>query len=268
MKLSKVLIFLLVLFAICPAHATITQIQGASNFAAASSSVAVTVSSTVLGNLIVVHGMADTTGRTITITDNKGNTYTPYTGFNSINISGGGHASTDTIAYTIDAFGAVTSVTATDNSSDNMTVTAGEFNSTNGWPSNPRDKSSTNGQGGVTSFTTNSTATTTKASELLVGCALFVNDPGAVTPTGSFLLSSNGGLHNSRLQYMAYRVVSSTGTYAFTGTTANSTDPGTAILTFQDNPTPSGSRFVRFTVPESVRGVGHWAITDRERKRV
>lgn len=233
--MKRLLLFIPFLILAIPMSATIIQVQSVVNSTAAASTLSVTTTSTTNGNLILVFCMKQINAATLTITDNQSNTYTAYTGFNNINLTGGNHAETDIAAYTVDAHGGVTSVTCSGGAADNFFVSVTEANSTNGWPVNPTDKSATQYQGGVTSFSSTATATIAQASEFLWGIDQWTFDPGTITPTNSFVLGSKSALVNSRVQYQAYRIVTSAAAYTFTGTNTSSADSGSAILTFKDN---------------------------------
>lgn len=265
MKLSKILIFLLVLLGAYPARATITRAQTGVNGSAGS----VTITSSVLGDLITVQTCSGNASATFTISDNKGNTYTAFSGLANWDPSGGNHGETCWYGYTVDAFGAVTSVTI-GGGGGGQTESVGQFHSTNGWPANPTDKSSNHfvDSGGTTSFTSNSTASITQASELLIGVFFSrPQNPGAITQGGSWNLDVNSGLVGDLTLSTAYQIVSSIATYAYTGTNASAADESATIMTFKDNPAPAGSRFVRLQFPPNTYDAGRWAITDRERAR-
>lgn len=268
MKLSKILIFLLVLLGVCPARATITRTQLVGNTAASATSLPVTTAGTVIGHLIVAELSSQQGASALGISDNAGNTYTQFpTVFTGTNIWANNHASKDAIWYTIDAFGGVTTVTMTSPSTGDLFGVVGEYASTNGWPANPTDKFGAPNDATSTNWTSGTSSTTTRASELLWGAVVFLSaTPGTITPAAGWGTGVQQTI-GSRTLYFDDRFVAATSTYAFSGTSGNSQEFGAVLVTFFDNLAPSGSRFVRLPSPEHEFDVSHWAITDRERKR-
>jgi hypothetical protein len=262
MRIVKALF--LFLLAAYPVQATITRTQLVGNTAATASQVTVTIAATTAGHLIVAEFGARQALLTLGISDNKGNTYTQYPNVFGTNIWNGNHASTDAIWYTVDAFGGVTTVTMTNTGLPNDFGVVGEYASTNGWPINPQDVIGAVNNGTSSSWTSGTSPTTVQANELLWGALAFVAAPGAITPAAGWATGVSQTI-GSDTYFMDDRVVTSIGTYTFNGTSGNSVDFGAVMVTFKDNPPPSGSKFVRLDVPPEH--FDHWAITDRERTR-
>ncbi len=234
-----------------PAEATITRaVASAVNFNASSNTVTATISCAA-GNLATVFAATRNGGATLTITDSTivSNTWTGYPGF--VNIQFGNHSETELISYSVVAV-SFTSVTVTSTQgSAGMYLSVSCYHSTNGWPANPRDASAGPTIGtGVMSFSAGPTGTLSQASEVIYGCALFVFDPGAITPGNSFVTQTNSTYDssNSALEYTADKIVSATTAQTFAVTTANSVDSAPAVVTFKDNASAGGVTRLRGSV--------------------
>jgi hypothetical protein len=243
-RLSALLFFL----AAVPASATVTRVQlvGSTN-ASGGSSISTTISASTLGNLIVVawEGV-DANGSAITVRDNKGNVYSPYAGgwattncqtTDCFDLSGGSSNVDGVIYYTVDIYGGVTNITVNNTvASTYLVETVEESHSTTGWPSNPTDQTVTNPgySGGSTSWNSGTTGTTSVANELLFGIITTGTPGGTLTP--------GAGWGTPLLVVPTYylvddQIVSSTGTYSFTGTLGTSASNGALIATFKSGAT-------------------------------
>lgn len=192
-------------------------------------SVTSTAISTTTGNLIVV--LAGSAGQAFTgspVTDSGGHTWTPCPG--QVNFPGSGtrviqYYSANITGSASHTFTAATSV------SDDLTIVVYEFTDTT---TSVCDQSAGGGHDTeVTSHTSATTGTTTAAAELLVGGMATGDTFGAtVTGTNGWTVSNynNGGGTDVA---GAYRVVSSTGTYNYTATSATAARSSMSIGTYK-----------------------------------
>lgn len=242
--MKRILLFLaLLLLAPLTRAQTISRIQTPGNANASVETINVTVTSTTLGDLITVFGSTGGNSvSTFTITDNKGNVYTPVSGYANVDLSGGTHSETDWFGWTIDAFGAVTTVTVAHNAAGSSTFgSVGVYRSTTGWPVNPVDKIVTGSYAtSATSFTSGATATLSQSSEVAIGFIQFTFDPGSITPGGGFTARNTSAFLDSREHYFTDQIVSSTTALTLSATTGNSVDASAHVVTFKDNPGGGG----------------------------
>lgn len=256
--MTKKLLLAVILFQAAPCWGTITRTQLAGSTSTSTSAVAVTMSSTVAGHLIVCEMTTRSNGQTLGISDNKGNVYTAFPSVFTTNIWNNGHASTDQIWYTIDSFGAVTTITMTHTTGAANMGVCGEYSSTNGWPSNPRDAiGAVNSSGGLTTWTSGTSPSITQASELLWGCVAFVAAPGTITPGASWGVGVNETTGADTL-YCDDRIVTSISTYAYTGSYVNTVDRGAVMVTFKDNLNPPGAGIGGKAGMGGKAGIGYW----------
>lgn len=231
-----------------PIYAGKIQTAGAGTAGATVASLAVTIAATKAGSLLVV--TAASQAQTLTITDSAAQTYSTATS----QTSGTSHLYT---FYVSNSAAGVTSVTITPGANDRMTIIVTEYANIDAASS--LDKTSTNSQAAVTSWTSNSTATTTVATELLIGSAL---DPGHNNNTftaGSgwavTTAQSNSGGGSLLSSFQEDQFVTATGAYAATGTNTTSATIVSAIATFKITTPPSGFTIVnKATTIDSTPG--------------
>lgn len=192
-----------------------------------STSVTATIAPTKAGNTIIV--CAACNAGTLSITDSASQSYSTATTIT------GTVAQTSKIFYFPNTAAGVTSVTISSTSSTDLDLIVTEYSGI--LTASPLDKTSTNGQLASTSWTSNATATTTQGSELLIGSCMgnLHNTTTFTAGTGwtavATVLSTRGGA-NLEL-FMEDQVVSSTGTYAATGTTSQNDNEYASIATFK-----------------------------------
>ncbi|MEW5852531.1 MAG: hypothetical protein AB2A00_27340 [Myxococcota bacterium] len=133
--------------------------------------------------------------------------------------------------------------------------------------------------GSITSVTSNATATTTRAHELVIGVTGVegVTSDG-YTPTGGFTLDSQagttgGGANTNIAVFLTFKEVSTTGTQTSTGNLGTARDWAAAVATYKlvpnkvvisSNPSPlTAGVGEAFTLqPQSVKGVAMPPLTD------
>lgn len=193
------------------------------------STLVIPINATKAGDLIVV--TAASLASTLTITDSASQTYSTAT----TNTSTLTHLYTFYIANTA---AGVTSITITPSVNDRVVAIVTEYS--NVITSSPLDQTSTNNNTAVTSWTSNSTPSTTQAIELLVGSALDPLHNNDIFVAGSGWLATNTvngvGGGNTLTAFQEDQYVTSTGTYAATGTNGTSSTILAAIATFKLNP--------------------------------
>jgi len=216
------------------AIASVGQIGSTINSATSSAQIQITVgaSGVSAGDFIIVGAIADTDTETIvSVVDNAAGGSNTYQVDKTQNTAGG-----VTSCYIVSAIAtrALTNgklITITFSNDLDVGAAAWEFSgiTTSSW----LDKTAGQEYAFDTAWSSGSTAATTQASELLIGCA--ANDSGASgTPGGSFTEMIDTDITvASRGFYMEYRIVAATGTYAATGTWAAGSGGPAAIATYK-----------------------------------
>lgn len=188
-----------------------------------------------VGQLIVVFCGSDggATGNITSVTDSKGNTYTQVPGFNTAN--GGGTLDVDCwyAVVTTGHTGAAPTVSVNFNAAaTNMNAIVQIFNGFTGTPT--LDQSHTSDNTSSTTVTSNASAATVQAVELVVGGGVHASTVSAWTLGTGYtnLTSSDVG---ARSAAMESKVVSSTGAQTATFTLAAARVNMGGVLTFYDN---------------------------------
>jgi hypothetical protein len=191
-------------------------------------SLTVNINPTKAGSLLVVTAARE--AGALTVTDSASQSYSTATSQTSI-------VTQSYIFYVANSAAGVTSVTVntSPSSTDRMIIIVTEYASVS--ISSPLDKVSTNTNTAVTSWTSNATATTTQAIELLIGSAVATlhNNNTFVAGTGWTSINSIQGTGggNTMAAFQEEQYVTSTGTYAATGTNNVSDTILAAIATFK-----------------------------------
>jgi hypothetical protein len=170
------------------------------------------------------------------VTDDAGNTWSVAVSVHSAS----GDNQTSAIAYLVVPAGGLSGATVTITLSATSTL-AGHvayFDSDTGWPSQATvlDKTSGLNTGLVTAWTSNATATTTQADELLVGVAYSGGaiNGGTSTPGSGWTEENEQVLTNSGYELVTeWQKVTSTGAYAATGTWSAAEIAACCIATFK-----------------------------------
>ena len=185
------------------------------------------ITATKSGNTIIV--AACCLAGTLTISDSASQSYSTATTI------AGNTTQTSKIFYFPNTAAGVTTVTISSTSTTALNLVVTEYSGI--LTASPLDQTSTHGQTGTTSWTSNSTSATTQASELLIGtCMGTTHNNSVFTATAPWnsvatVLNNTGGA-NLEL-FIADQNVVATGTYAFTGTVNQSDDLYAAIATFK-----------------------------------
>lgn len=184
-------------------------------------------SNTTVGNVIIVvlDDVYSTSGFGFThsCSDSKGNTYTKV-----FDKSDYGSGSSEVWWAPITTGGASHTVAASMTGGGYISIRAMEFSGID--TTAPFDKSSAQIAGGA-SFTSGSTATTAQADELLIGSIAYP-PPHASSGAGGWTDLPEVGTGTGTDLQVSYKIVSATGTYAYTGTTDNG-NARTVITTFK-----------------------------------
>ena len=209
-----------------PIYVTKLQTVGAGTPGGTVASLAVTTTATKAGSLLVVTAACQTS--TLTVTDSASQVYTTATS----QASGANNFYTFFVANSV---AGVTSVTITPAAAARMTIIVSEYQ--NMATVSPLDKTSTNSQAAVTSWTSNNTAATTQATELLVGSALdFARNNNTFTAGTNWtanITQANAGGGSLLTSFQEQQFVTTTGASAATGTNGTSSTILSSIATFK-----------------------------------
>jgi hypothetical protein len=203
----------------------------------ASASLTATLSPTQSGSLLVVNAGRKTS--TITITDSSSQTYT------LINRLTDGNDN-NYFFYKSNSAAGVTSVTITcSTGTDHLILIVSEYS---GLTTTPLDKSAGVDNNATTSWSSGLTATTTQASELLIGTAMATQHAATTFVAGSGYLGVNSVTNNTTganmVAFMEERYVNAIGTYAATGTNSANDNIIANIGTFLTGTLPIGFTFI------------------------
>lgn len=195
----------------------------------------VNINPTTAGDAIIV-AVAIKANPISTITDNLGQTYTLAS---SISVGGSGLSY---IYYVLNTGEGVTTITVTLGAlvSDTIVLTAAEYSGIS--TSGALDKTSTNANTS-TSWTSGLTATTSQANELLFGSAYDSQNSTTILTPGTGYTTVNSEPGSSVLLFTEDQIVTSTGTYAATGSSSKPDHIYAMIATFTLN-TSAGALFV------------------------
>jgi hypothetical protein len=192
-----------------------------------STSLTATISATQAGNTLVVAACCN--AGTLTITDSASQSYSTATTL------AGNTTQTSKIFYFPNTAAGVTTVTISSTSSTDLNLIVTEYAGV--LVASPLDQTSTHGQTASTSWTSNATATTAQASELLIGsCMGTLHNNTAFTPGSGWssvatVLNVRGGANLELFLEDQYALA--IGTYAATGTTSQSDNEYASIATFK-----------------------------------
>jgi hypothetical protein len=192
-----------------------------------STSLSATISPTKAGNTIIVSACCN--AGTLTIADSASQSYSTATTI------AGNVTQTSKIFYFPNTAAGVTTVTISSTSSTDLNMIVTEYSGV--LISSPLDQTSTHAQTSATSWTSNATATTAQASELLIGSCMGTlhNNTAFTAGTGwnsiATVLNVRGGANLELFMEDQYSTAIST--YAATGTTSQSDDEYAAIATFK-----------------------------------
>lgn len=246
-RLNRVLMFSLFAFLVlspAPIFAQITFVKtiGPNSSKSTGTSIAVTVpaSGVAAGNSVIVSLAMDPASGTVSCIDSASNSYA----VDRDQVNGSGTSGVRAVilsTHNVTALASGNTITCTHPSVAARALSASEFS---GLAVSGTKDQATSATGQSTSPSSGNTGPTTQAAELLIG-AIGVEGPSGdtFTPGASYTTIGRGGTTGGNAATNItinpeYRIVSTTGAYAATGTMSNSRKWAAAIVTYKAKPPP------------------------------